>query len=90
MSSADTFNLDKATVLSSDKVLRITQPFLKQALVFMYLENKSFETQLEKKKLLSTSNFFFSNSVFYPYEELPTILIKFQIVVCKLFQLWRV
>ena len=44
----------------------------------------------EKKKLLVTSNFSFSNSVFNPFEELSAILIKFEIVVCKLFQFGRV
>ena len=35
--------------------------------------------------MLVTSNFSFSNSVFYPFGELPAIFIKFRIVVCKLF-----
>ena len=43
-----------------------------------------------KEKLLVTSNFSFSHSVSYPYEELPSIFIKFEIVVCKLFQFGRV
>ena len=33
-----------------------------------------------------TSNFFFSQGVFYQFEELFAIFIKFEIVVCKLFQ----
>ena len=36
-----------------------------------------------------TSNFSFSFSVFFPFRELSTISIKFQIVVCKLFQFRR-
>ena len=32
----------------------------------------------------------FSLSVFYPFEELPANLIKFEIVVCKLFHFGRV
>ena len=44
----------------------------------------------EKEKLLVTSNFSFSNSVFYPFGELSAIFIKFEIVVCKLFQFGRV
>ena len=43
----------------------------------------------EKKKLLVTSNFSYSQSVFYPIEELFTIFIEFKIVVCKLFQFGR-
>ena len=48
------------------------------------------KTVLEKEKLLVMSNFSFSCSVFYPFVELSTILIKFKIVVCKLFQFGRV
>ena len=36
------------------------------------------------------SNFSFSHSVFNPFEELSYISIKFEIVVCKLFQFERV
>ena len=36
-----------------------------------------------------TSNFSFSHSVFYPVGELSTIFIKYEIVVCKLFQFGR-
>ena len=44
------------------------------------------KTLLEKEKLLVTSNFSFSNSVFYPLREVSVIFIKFVILVCKLFQ----
>ena len=44
------------------------------------------KTLWEKEKLLVTSNFFFSHSVFYPFEELSAIFIKFRIVICKPFQ----
>ena len=43
------------------------------------------KTKWEKEKLLITSNFSFSHSVFYPLGELSTIFIKLKIVVCKLF-----
>ena len=36
------------------------------------------------------SNFSFSHSVFFPVGELSAIFIKFEIVVCKLFQFGRV
>ena len=45
------------------------------------------KTLWEKEKLLVTSNFSFSHSVFYLFVELSAIFIKFEIVVCKLFQL---
>ena len=43
-----------------------------------------------KEKLLVTSNFSFSSSVFYSFGKLSAIFIKFEIVVCKLFQFGRV
>ena len=45
------------------------------------------KTPWEKEKLLIMSNFSFSHSVFYPFGELPAIFIKYEIIVCKLFQL---
>ena len=44
------------------------------------------ETLWEKEKLLITSNFYFSLIVFHLFEELSAILVKFENVVCKLFQ----
>ena len=43
-------------------------------------------TLWEKEKLIVKSNFSFSHSVFYPFVELSSIFIKFEIVVCKPFQ----
>ena len=40
----------------------------------------------KKEKLLVTSNFSFSQGVFYLYGEFSTIFIKFKIVICKVFQ----
>ena len=37
----------------------------------------------EKEKLLVTSNFSFSNSVFFPFGELSVTFITVKIVVCK-------
>ena len=39
----------------------------------------------EKEKLLVTSNFSFSHSVFYLFGELSAIFIKLKIVVCNFF-----
>ena len=44
------------------------------------------KTLWEKEKLLITSNFSFSHSVFYLFGELSAIFITSEIVVCKLFQ----
>ena len=44
------------------------------------------KTLWEKEKLLVTSNFSFSRSVFYLFGKFSAIFIKFEIAVCKLFQ----
>ena len=44
----------------------------------------------EKEELLTTINFSFSHCVFYLFEEPSSISIKFEIVICKLFQFGRV
>ena len=48
------------------------------------------KTLWEKEKLLITSNFSFSPTVFYPFWEIYIIFIKLKIVICKLFQFGRV
>ena len=53
-------------------------------------EVKALKTLLKKEKLLLASNFSFSQSVFYPSEELSAIFMKFENVVRKLFQFGRV
>ena len=56
-----------------------------------YVQYKCFEnTVVKKEKLLVTSNFSFSHSVFYPFIEPSAIHIKLKFVVCKLFPLGRV
>ena len=54
---------------------------------FLRVYSKSLlKTLWEKEKLLLTSNFSFSHSVFYLFRELLAIFIKLGIVVCELFQ----
>ena len=68
-------------------------PFPRQALVWrtsLLKVGKGEISQWEKEKLLVTSNFSFSHTVFYPFGELSAIFIKFETVVCKLFQFGRV
>ena len=48
------------------------------------------ETLWEKEKLLVTSNFSFSRSVFYLFGELAAIFIKSKIVPCQSFEYGRV
>ena len=55
-----------------------------------YAAVQVFWKQWEKDKLLVTSNFSFSLSVFYLFGELSAIFNKLKIVVCKLFKFGRV
>ena len=65
-------------------------PFPNKPLFFCVCRTSLLRTLWEKKKLLVTSNFSFSPSVFYPFGELSTIFIKSEIVIHKLFQFERV
>ena len=64
-------------------------PFPNKPSYLRVCSTRLLKTLWEKEKLLVTSNFSFSHSVFYLFEELSAILIKFEIVVCKLFQFER-
>ena len=44
----------------------------------------------EKEKLLVSSNFSFSQGVFYPFGNFSAIFIEFEIAVCKLFRFGRI
>ena len=44
------------------------------------------KTLWEKEKLLVTSSFSFSRSVFFQFQKVCDIFIEFEITVCKLFQ----
>ena len=48
------------------------------------------KTLWEKEKLLVTSNFSFSHSVFYMFGELSAIFVNLKIVVCQNFEFGRV
>ena len=61
-------------------------PFPNKPLFLRVCNTNLLKTLWEKEKLLVTSNFSFSNSVFYPFGERSAIFIKFEIVVSKLFQ----
>ena len=54
--------------------------------LFLRVCNTSVLRVSEKEKLLVTSNFSFSHSVFNPFVELYVSFIKYEIVVCKLFR----
>ena len=64
---------------------------LSQALFFFTcLQYKSFENTAGKGEIARNEQFSFSHSVFYPFWKLPAIFIKFDIVVCILFEFGRV
>ena len=67
---------------SPDETQEMHLTFPKQALVLHVCSTSLLKTLWEKEKLLITSNFSFSHSVFYPFGELPAIFFKFEIVVC--------
>ena len=76
LSSANTFKFYWPYILSFNKY------FTKQALVFTCLQYKSFENTVGKGDIARNEH-----NVFYPFGELSTIFIKFEIVICKLLSL---
>ena len=62
-------------------------PFPNNLLFLRLCCTRPLKTSWEKEKLLVTSNFSFSHGVFYPFGELCTIFIEFEIFVCKLSQI---
>ena len=65
-------------------------PFQNKPGILHVCSSSLLETLWEKEKLLVMSNFFFSHSVLYSFGELSATFIKFEIVVCKVFQFGRV
>ena len=64
----------------------LIKPFLNKPWLLRVWSTSLFKTLWEKEKLLITSNFSFSHSVFYPFWELSVIFIKFKTTVCNIFQ----
>ena len=56
-----------------------------KAIIMFKLSISLLKTLWEKEKLLVTSNFSFSQSVFYPFQEFSAIFVKSKIVACELF-----
>ena len=65
-------------------------PFPNKPWFLLVCSTRLLKTMWEKEKLLITSNLSFFHSVFYPFGVVSTIFIKFETVVCKLFQFGRV
>ena len=64
----------------------VINSFPNKSLFLRVSDTSRLRTPWDNEKLLVTSNFSFSHSVFYPFGKLSAISIKFEIVVCKLFQ----
>ena len=70
---------DKGLIFSKNKLL-----------VLRVCSTSPSKTRWEKEKLLVTSNFSFFHNVFYSFFRTFSLVISFEIVVCKLFQFVRV
>ena len=71
-------------------MLNLINPFSNKPWFLCVYIMSLLKTLWEKEKLLVTSNFSFSHSVFYPFGELSAFFFELEIVVCKLFQFGRV
>ena len=69
---------------------RSISPFPNKPWFLSVCSTSLLKTLQEKEKLLIMSNFSFSHSVFYSFEDFSSIFIKFEIVLCKVFQFGRV
>ena len=68
----------------------LVNPFPNKPWFLRVCSTSLLKTLWEKEKLLVTSNFSFSQGVFYPFGELSAICILLKLVFCKLFQFGRV
>ena len=85
MSFGKTFKIPSPALVKYELSSSRYNPFKNKPLFLLVCSTSLLKTLREKEKLLVTSNFSFSHSVFYPFGELSAIFIKFEIVVCKLF-----
>ena len=91
LSSANCFSLEESRICRLGKVkINFFNPFPHKPRFLRVCSTTPLKTLWEKEKLLVMSNFSFSHSVFYPFGELPAIFIKFEFVVCRLFEFERV
>ena len=68
------------------ELLDVIYPFPNKPWFLCVCSTSLLKTLREKKKLLVMSNFSFHLSVFYPFRQFSAIFMKFEIIVCKLFQ----
>ena len=66
-------------------------PIPKQALIFMYLQFKSFENTVGKGEIAANEQFLLFPQCFLPIRmNFSTFFMKFEIVISKPFQIGRV
>ena len=82
-------DLSKMKAFAEDKII-VFNPFPNMPWFLRVYSTGHMKTLWEKEKLLVTSNFSFSHTIFYPFLELSTIFTKLEIVNCKLFEFGRV
>ena len=58
--------------------------------MFTCLQYTSFENTEEKDEIAHNEQFLLFQQCFYPFRELSAIFIKFEIVICKVYQFERV
>ena len=89
--SAKAFNLKKAKHLSFGTSLSPTglNPFPNKPWFLRVCSTNLLKTLWEKEKMLVTSNFSFSHSVFYSFGELSASFIKFKIDRSLKFVVWE-
>ena len=75
----------KFEMVSKWWMMEWVKPFPNKPLFLCVSSTCLLKTLWGKEKLLTTSNFSFSLSVFYRFGELSVVFIKFGIVICKLF-----
>ena len=81
---------NKILLLNNMGCTIVFNPFPNKPWFLCVCSTSLLKTLWEKEKLLVTSNFSFSHSVFYLFEELSDIFNKIEIVICRLFQFGRV
>ena len=67
--------------------IKLFNPFQNKPWFLRVCRTSLLKTLREKEKLLVTSNFCFSHSVFYPFEKLSAIFIQFEILPTNSFSL---
>ena len=72
------------------KILVFYNPFPNKPWFLRVCSTSLLKTIWEKEKLLIITNFSLSHNVFYQFEDLFSIFINFEIVICKLFHFGRV